>query len=154
MSMCWIGFRAGNHTHVAYLHYSQGVLDWRKWHEQRASGLAEHALKFEEGSESRAYFERQAEESRRVLADPSYPINERDRDAQRLGFWTCETKEEQARWRKHARECDDSNHVRLDHCAVVYDFTRKHAVIRDRGFSAYEECLPDGWTFEFGEIGK
>lgn len=155
MSMCHIGFRCGGRTHVAYLHYAQGILDWRKYHAERERSLGEHALKFEEGSSNRSYFQDVSALSGRMKSafDPVH-ADGCERDAAKHGCWTCEDAKQQARWRAMARGFDDSNHVRLDHCALFLDFTTKHAVIRDPGFCNWEQFLPDGWTHEFGEIGK
>jgi len=68
--------------------------------------------------------------------------------AHRSGCWTCATKEEQAKWRRMIRKVNPSNHVRIDHCALFLDFTKRHAVIRNSGFCSWEEHLPDGWTHE------
>lgn len=155
MSMCHIGFRAGTHTHVAYLHYAQGILDWRKYHVQQEASLGEHAKKFDGGDSNRTYFEEvSALHGQMKLGYDPVHADGCERDAAKHGCWTCEDAKQQARWRAMAREFDDSNEVRLDHCALFLDFTARHATIRDRQFSSWEEYLPDGWTFEFGEIGK
>lgn len=155
MSMCHIGFRAGNHKHVSYLHYAQGVLDWRKYHARNETYLAEYAKGFEEGDNLRTYFEEvSARHGRMKLAYDSAYADGCERDANKHGCRTCEDAKQQAKWRKMAREFDDSSHVRPDHCALFLDFTRKHAVIRNSGFCNWQDYLPDGWTWETKEIGK
>jgi len=153
MSMCHIGFRAGSHVHVAYLHYAQGTLDWRKYHAQWETKLGEHAERCLEAS--RPYFEKtSALHGRMKLGYDPIHADGCERAAAEHGCWTCEDAKQQARWRKMVREFDDSNHVSPDHCALFLDFTARHATIRDRQFASWEDYLPDGWTWELKEIGK
>jgi len=155
MSMCLIGFRAGSHTHVSYLHYAQGVLDWRKYHADQEVSLGEHALKFDEGTSNRTYFEEIAALHGVMKSgfDPAH-ADGCERMAGEGGFWTCEDAKQQMRWRTAMRARDDSNEVPLDDCALFLDFDARHATVRDRQFVEWERFLPDGWTWEEKEIGK
>ena len=157
MSMCYIGFRAGCHTHVSHLHYADGVLDWRKYHEHRERQHAEIAARCGEGSGLRDCHEEMAAHSARAklgFEPESVGVSGCERIAGENGFWRCDTPEACAKWRAAMRKIDSSNHVRLDCCALFLDFTKEHAVIRDQGFCNWEDYLPDGWTHEFAELGK
>ena len=154
MSMCHVGYRAQNRTGVSHLHYAEGVLDWSRYHQCRERSLREHAATFPEDSDNRKYFEEQAALSGKAKLgyDPSLRLDGCERRAGKGGFWQVNTPEAEAAWRRHARAHDTSDDIPLDHCDLVLDFDTKHAVIRNQGLTAWQDYLPDGWTYELAEM--
>ena len=154
MSMCPIGYKIRGRTGVSHLHYAEGILDWSRYHQCRERSLREHAQGFPEGSDNRKYFEEQAALSAKAKFgyDPSLRLGGCERRAGEGGFWQVSTPEAEVAWRRHARARDRSDDTPLDHCDLVLDFDTRHAVIRNQGLTAWQDCLPDGWTYEFAEM--
>ena len=144
MSMCNIGFRAGGHISVIYLHYAQGILDHQKYHQWMLDHWSNRKTIDDYTAKQIAIEEKMAKGF-----VPEVVHDGCEQEAGLGGFWRCDTPKEQAKWRSYVRQnYEVCKNIPREECALWLDFTKQHAVIRDNGLCNWEDFLPDGWTHE------
>ena len=151
MSQCLMAVTAGGKTLIAETHYAQGVLDHRKYHQQRAQSWRDDPGPVagpEYAEEMIAFHVAAAKAEGR---DRNLNIGGCEREAARHGCWVCDTPEAEKRFlrmiRRHAVEGQ-----RLADCPLRLDFGTKTATIDpDNGLCDWESFLPDGWQAVFVE---